>query len=378
MLGAEGDAQLIGMTLGGRWRIQKRLGAGGMGDVFEGEDLSQEDPIGKVALKVISPARLLGLDEPTKRKLCVRFEREAAALKSLLHPFTVRCFAHGATEDGMPWMVLELLEGRTVGWHIRRHGRIEPAPRVAQIARQAALSLAEAHALGIIHRDVKPDNMHIQGAGEVDWVRLFDFGVARLEGLSGVKVTAMGATVGTTQYMAPEQAKADSSLTHAVDFYALGVSVYEMLTGQLPYLGASDMDVLAQHVHAALPELELADSVLGGTASAQAWRSVIHALMAKSPQDRLSDGIEVARRFLELAEPGDLTTSEAGLADVVAQTEGQGASAVSTPPGPQDSSHQDLLVPSDATAHIAGRRRLFVGLVVAASILFGLGYLLTL
>jgi len=173
-----------------------------------------------------------------------RFLREARTIEAIAHPNIVHLMDAGQRRDGAPYLVMEYLYGETLGEMIRREPQVEPRAAV-WIARQIASALAAAHAAGVIHRDVKPDNVFLVGEpGNFHALKLVDFGLARLQGQSGL--TAVGVTVGTLEYMAPEQTVKDPTGPRT-DVYALGVVLYRMLTGQLPFVG-SDTQVLAQHL----------------------------------------------------------------------------------------------------------------------------------
>ena len=218
-----------------RYVVRGLLGAGAMARVYLGEDALTRKC---VAIKVLDGVEARA---PEERE---RFLREARTIETIAHPNIVRLLDAGQRRDGAPYLVMEYLYGETLGDLIRRQPQVEPRAAV-WITRQIASGLAAAHATGVIHRDVKPDNVFLVGEpGNFHALKLVDFGLARLQGQSGR--TAVGVTVGTLEYMAPEQTVKDPTGPRT-DVYALGVVLYRILTGQLPFVG-TDTEVLAQHL----------------------------------------------------------------------------------------------------------------------------------
>ena len=199
-----------------------------------------------VALKVLRPTD----DDP---EAVARFEREIRATAALRHPNTIRIFSHGISDDGLWYYAMELLEGETLQHLVYRLGPL-PAPRAAALLHQAARALSEAHDQGIVHRDVKPDNLFVTTlGGEPDVIKVLDFGIVRMaEDDAGL--TSTGFVAGTPAYMAPEVATGDPA-TPAADVYALGATLYFALTGAPPFDGPDAASVLRQHVHAPTPRL---------------------------------------------------------------------------------------------------------------------------
>jgi serine/threonine-protein kinase len=224
-----------GTVYGKRYIVRGLLGAGAMARVYLGEDALTKKP---VAIKV--------LESPDARQTEAkeRFFREVRVTEAIQHPGIVRLLDAGQRKDGAPYLVMEYLFGESLGERLRRQGKIDL--RVALwVARHAASALAAAHAAGAIHRDIKPDNIFLVGEREQPYaLKVVDFGLARLQGDSGF--TATGVTVGTLEYMAPEQAVKDNTGPRT-DMYALGVVLYRMITGKLPFEG-TDAEVLAKHL----------------------------------------------------------------------------------------------------------------------------------
>jgi serine/threonine-protein kinase len=234
---------LVGTVLDGRYEIQARVGEGGMGVVYRARQLSIDRVI---ALKMLSPQMAT---DPTWVQ---RFYNEAKACSRLQHPNTIRMFDFGQTQDGRLYMSMEFLDGVSLRQTLQT-GPLAPQ-RVVKILIQCCASLAEAHAVGIIHRDIKPDNVFLlKMPGDPDFVKLLDFSVAKL--LEGDRVkTQAGVVFGTPQYMSPEQARA-MPLDARSDLYALGVLAFEMLSGMVPFHDDNPMTVIQMQMAAPVPPL---------------------------------------------------------------------------------------------------------------------------
>ncbi|GMV39666.1 MAG: hypothetical protein AMXMBFR64_13820 [Myxococcales bacterium] len=280
---------MVGHVFEGRYKVDALLGRGGFGSVYRAFQLNMGNR--PVALKLLRRELASSLEQ------IGRFQREAHAASLLQHPSTIKVFDFGQTEDGDLFMVVELLQGEPLNRLLAREGRLDP-DRAISIACQVLRSLGEAHDQGIVHRDIKPDNIFIQEVrGERDMVKVLDFGVAKLATTSeGGTLTQTGAVLGSPAYMAPEQA-----LGHRVDaradLYAVGVLLYEMLAGRLPFDGTHIMQVLAAHVVSPVPPLvELAP------VSAE-LAAVVHACLEKDPSVR-PPSADALRHRLESARTG--------------------------------------------------------------------------
>ena len=225
----------VGVVIGGRYRVIGLIGKGGMAHVYLAEDEKTKEP---VALKVLYGAARA---DPRVR---ARFLREASAAAAIGHPNILRIFKDGEHTDGSPYLVMEFLFGESLGELLRREGALDEDIALPILA-QAASALVAAHAAGIIHRDVKPDNVYLLGEpGDPYAVKLVDFGFAKLaEG----GFTAVGTAIGTPQYMAPEQVLTDP-VDARTDVYALGVVMYRMFTGVLPFVHQGDAELLTQQL----------------------------------------------------------------------------------------------------------------------------------
>jgi len=215
-------------TLSGRYQTGERLGSGGMSNVYKATDLILERT---VAVKIL--AEHLSDDE----RFIERFRREALAVAKLIHPNIVQVYDTGV-DEGRHYIVMEYVEGRSGAQILQRQGPVGPEI-AAEIGVQGCAGLDYAHRRGIIHRDVKPGNLMVfggpVGGGEMT-VKLTDFGIARA--IEQTRITQVGSVVGTAAYLAPEQVRGDEA-TPATDVYALGVVLYQFLTGRLPYEGSS-------------------------------------------------------------------------------------------------------------------------------------------
>ncbi|HEX7842616.1 MAG TPA: serine/threonine-protein kinase, partial [Kofleriaceae bacterium] len=232
---------LIGREIAGRYRVLAKLGEGGMGAVFRAEQISLKRT---VAVKLLRP------DVSADPMLLRRFNAEAEVVAKLSHPSTVNIYDFGQDADGTLFIAMELIDGRSLRSVIQQEAPL-PLGRTLAIALQIAASLADAHAHGIVHRDLKPDNVMLTDRGrERDVVRVLDFGIAKLRDdtrATQAAMTQQGDMLGTPQYMAPEQIRAEP-IDGRTDIYALGCLLYEMVTGRLPHEAATVLAMLSKHL----------------------------------------------------------------------------------------------------------------------------------
>ena len=218
-----------GQVIDSKYRIVRLLGTGGMGAVYEGENVRIRR---KVAIK------MLHLSVSTQADVVKRFEREAQASALVGSEHICEVLDLGVLADNTRYMVMEYLDGETLSNRIRQHGRLLPHQTIPLLL-QILEALGAAHAAGIIHRDLKPDNVFIlpQRSGQKDFIKILDFGVSKFAQTGGeeMNVTRAGAVVGTPYYMSPEQAKGSSAIDARTDVYAIGVLLYQATTGQVPY-----------------------------------------------------------------------------------------------------------------------------------------------
>ncbi|MBE1587438.1 serine/threonine-protein kinase [Nonomuraea angiospora] len=250
-----------GTTLAGRYRLDTRIGAGGMGEVWRGEDIVLART---VAVKVLLPGRT---QDPG---FVARFQGEARAMATINHGGVVDVYDYGVSEDTV-YLVMKFVDGEPLDRLLARLGRIPPQPAMELIA-QAASALQAVHDRGIVHRDVKPGNLLVQRDGTLV---LTDFGIARSDLAN--RLTDAGMVLGTAAYCAPEQAEG-APVTPAVDIYALGVVAYECLVGQRPFDGDSAVTIALKHIREAPPPLP-ADIP-------QAVRTLVEVALSKDPARR--------------------------------------------------------------------------------------------
>lgn len=237
-----------GLVLGGKYRLVSELGRGAMGTVWVGEHISLAQ---KVAIKVISPEHAASVE------LRQRFETEAKAAAKLNSRYVVTVFDHGATPAGLPYLVMELLDGECLEDRIARLG-VLPLGEATRITRHVARGLQKAHERGIVHRDLKPANIFITRSEDEDeeWVaKILDFGIAKMDDFSDRSTTKTGAVLGTPLFMSPEQVRGASRVDGRADLYSLGMVVYNMLTGTYAFEGQSFGDLLVSICTDPLPTL---------------------------------------------------------------------------------------------------------------------------
>jgi serine/threonine-protein kinase len=283
---------LVGLTLDDKYRLEERLGIGGMGTVYRARHLLIDRA---VAVKVLNP-RFVEDDAAQ-----VRFRREAKAAGRLQHANAVAVTDFGQTTDGYVYIVMELLEGRTLRDVLAKEAPLDTARAVALML-QTAAAVGAAHEAGIIHRDLKPANIFIVQNSEVPAVvKVLDFGIAKLaaEHLDDddpKTLTLIGAMIGTPRYMSPEQCDG-AELTPAADVYSLGVILYEMLTGVVPFSGSTPLAIAMKHTtEAPRPLREVITSIPPALEEV-----VLHAL-EKNPEDRPANAAEFRRELLATAE----------------------------------------------------------------------------
>jgi eukaryotic-like serine/threonine-protein kinase len=262
---------LVGTSLNGRYRLEARIGAGGMSTVYRALDETLER---QVAVK------LMNREVAEDSDLLERFRREARAVAQLSHPHVVGVIDAGE-DDGRPYIVFEYVEGETLKERIRRLGRLPVAEAVAY-AIEIARALGAAHARHIVHRDVKPQNVLIDEEGSA---KVTDFGIARTMEEDGL--TADGRVIGTTDYVSPEQALG-RPVTGQSDLYSLGVVLYEMLTGEVPFKGESQVAVAMKHVREELPDVQR-----GRPEISAALASIVDTATAKREDERYADDAEL-------------------------------------------------------------------------------------
>jgi len=280
----------VGQTLDEKYRVEERLAAGGMGAVYRARHLLMDRP---VAIKFLH--QRLVEDEAAR----VRFLTEARAAVKLRHPNAVSVTDFGHTSEGSVYIVMELLEGRTLREILSREAPLETA-RAISIMLQASDAVAAAHDAGIIHRDLKPANILVtQSADQPAVVKVLDFGIATFSADDDEDAATLAHTnsvLGTPRYMSPEQHNGNE-ITPAADVYSLGVILYEMLTGMVPFSGSTPAEIAEKH--ALLPPHSPREVV--AAIPEEIERVVLHAL-EKQPSDRFANAGEFRRELLDTAE----------------------------------------------------------------------------
>lgn len=271
---------LLGQTLGGKYRVVRLLGEGGMGAVYEGEQQLGTSKR-RVAIKTLHPH--LSRDPQIE----ARFQREVGTIAELEHPNTIQVYDFGSTPDGILYIVMEFLQGKSLADILSGQGPMSP-DRVGRVLEQVCGSLAEAHSRGIVHRDLKPDNVVlVERAGQKDFVKVLDFGIAkrsREEDKGEKKLTQQGMVLGTPPYMSPEQFSGNPVDARS-DIYSLAVMTYEMLTGKLPFQANTAWEWAAQHM--SQPPVPI-ESLAEGARVPAAMRSALLRALAKQPADRFA------------------------------------------------------------------------------------------
>jgi serine/threonine-protein kinase len=279
------DDSLIGQTLAGKYRIEERLSEGGMGTVYRGTHVLMDKT---VAVKVLRPS--LAADE----KIVARFSREARAASKISHPHALSVTDFGESDNGVVFLVMEYLSGKTLKEIIRQEGPM-PLPRVVEILRQVGGALDAAHGEGVVHRDLKSDNIMLLSSSGTDYSKVLDFGIAKIkepEGEYNPGLTAPDLVIGTPQYMSPEQCSQSPDIDARSDIYSLGVILYEMLVGHVPFTGGSPTAIMLKHLQHPAP------SVLDERSDIpeQVARVVARAL-EKRPEDRYEMVSELVEDF---------------------------------------------------------------------------------
>jgi hypothetical protein len=283
------EPDLIGKLVADRFEVVERVGEGGMGVVYRARQRGMDRD---VAIKVLHRAMTANLT------VVRRFKLEALAVSKLRHPNTIQIFDFGTTDDEQLYLAMEFLQGVSLHRLLSKE-RVLPVERALRIAGQIGKSLREAHAKGIVHRDLKPDNIFLTVVGEeADFVKVLDFGVAKLR--EGDKaegtLTKAGSIFGTPRYMSPEQS-VSASVDARSDLYAIGVILYEMLMGRVPFDGDNTLGILIQHVQeppspfrVVRPDLVVPSDV----------ELLVMRLLAKTPEQRPQSAEALVRDLEEL------------------------------------------------------------------------------
>ena len=356
---------LLGTLLNRQFRMVERIAAGGFGAIYRAQHLDSKVD---VAIKVLLP------ELASNPNLVARFRREGATLATLCNPHTVRTFEFGETDDGILYIVMELLRGESLFERYRARGPM-PWSRATTIARAVCNSLAEAHALGIVHRDLKPANIYLMPHAGEDFVKVLDFGIAKiLTNTFDGDLTQAGQMIGTSDYMSPEQILG-GAVDGRSDIYTLGVLLYELVTGRRPFQeSASTTGLLAALLTSTPPSPSLFARI------PPFLDFIVTKCLAREPQDRFAHVGELAAALdhlhathavsqtdhvHQLPQPAALRGRMArGSQHIVPRDESTPAAIVSLPQPPVRGSQ-----PTYEMAHVVHRdtvvRRVVWGLVLA-------------
>ena len=275
----------LDQEVAGQFRIVEKIGKGGMGAVYKAE---QPDMNRYVAIKILHSRYL------SRSDLVSRFRREARAMSQLSHPNTARVFLYGQLEDGACYFVMEHLVGQNLAQIVRAEGAMKPK-RAMRIMIQVCSALEEAHQAGIVHRDLKPENVFITTQGGIrDFPKVLDFGLAKVTERQmrpgSMVLTQQGMVFGTPEFMSPEQAHG-KTLDARSDIYSLGIILYELLTGKLPFDAKQPIEYIQLHVNATpIPLSERRP----GTTFPPGLEEVLMAALAKKPEERYASAAEFA------------------------------------------------------------------------------------
>lgn len=345
---------LINTLIAGRYRVIKRLGEGGMGEVY----LAMHEAIEKkVALKV------LRTEYSSKADIVTRFQQEAISASRIKHPNVLEIFDFGQLDNGAFFLAMEFLDGHDLADELQRQIVMQPHDGI-RIAMQICRALSAAHSQGVVHRDMKPENVFLQRVADgEEIVKIVDFGIAQLRTTEEAekqqptrrRLTKTGMIFGTPEYMSPEQA-AGKKADQRVDIYASGIIMYEMFTGAVPFTGETFMAVLAAHLNDQPPPMRMIAPDLSISAELEA---VIMRALAKKPDERFQSMAEMAQALLATPEGMGAGPMTRQLSDPnimgSSYNPGQPAGAVTghqfSTPGPQTSAQ---FAPGQATPNPLG------------------------
>jgi len=344
---------LVGQTVEGKYQILQEIGAGGMGCVYLARHLLLNK---QVAFKTFKSANLSEEER-------LRFQREAQSIAKLSHPNVIQVFDFGYALDGsVPYYTMELLRGESLRQKLERDGCLTEAEAIL-IFSQVASGLIAAHQKGIVHRDLKPDNFFLTSGGDAGsegQVKIIDFGIASLAlpSQDAQRLTAVGMVFGSPLYMSPEQSMG-LPVTAQSDIYSFGCSLFQALTGEPPYVGASAFATLQMHQEAPLPRLS---EVAPERQFAPGWQRLLSTMLAKNPVDRYAD-FETVQAELKAIE------RRAVVAQVVSHRAASGSTAAGSYGHPQDSqsAFDDSHEPDEPAKKISKVALLItIGLIVLA------------
>jgi len=332
-----------GTTIAGRYRVERLIGQGGMGSVWAGRHVTLNQ---LVAIKFVHP-KLAGSAEALRR-----FDTEAKAAARIKSRHAVAVYDHGVTESGQPYIVMEYLEGESLEQAIVRRGKL-PLHEVAEIVQQAARALHAAHEVGVVHRDLKPDNVFLARDDEAGArgysVKLVDFGIAKMvheEAAAGASATQAGMVLGTPHYMSPEALTASAPVSTASDIWSLGACAFSAVCGRVPFEGDAIGDVVLKVCAAPMPVPSQLQPSLP-----RAFDAWFERACSRDPKRRFASVVELADALVRL--------------DEWAQAQRERVLYEIRPIAPS------VLDDSELDLRPSGRGRLLAGLLVGASLMLG-------
>jgi serine/threonine-protein kinase len=329
---------LVGTLINGKFHVEKAIARGGMGRIYYGTQAPLDRP---VALKIVKADSV----NEEESQFLKRFLLEASILAKLQHPNVVTLFDYGRIEDApveMYFIAMEFLDGETLTERLRTRGAL-PTLETLGLFRQIARGLREAHARGIVHRDLKPSNIVIVPDGHGELVKLVDFGIGKIEERSGEDLTREGVLVGTPKYMAPEQFDGQSS--PASDVYALGIIIYQVLTGSIPFAGNTLAEFMIAKLQHGIPALREVNPICDAPENLE---NLVYRMLLRRPEERPS--LDEVFSYLALCEEEVFGSSGARL---VLTRSGPVSHRGGYVPSSRPPSHDGLQVPYTVVAPLS-------------------------